>query len=287
MSSLVRKASVLFIIVSLAAAVAAAAPAPKSAFITTSDGVRIHYLEAGKGPAIVFIPGWTMPAEIWERQIAYFSAKHHVVAVDPRSQGDSDKPAEGNYPERRARDYKELVDQLKLEKPVLVGWSMGVPELLSYVDQFGAANVGGVVLVDGFIKFPEAQLAAFLHYMHIMMEDRPKHAGMFVRGMYKKPQPEEYFERIARAAQKTPTPTAVELIISILNRLDWSEMMPKLSGTPVLFTRTKDLASQDESIRAKLPAARIESFDDAGHALFVDDAERFNKALEEFLEARK
>src|ERR1051325_4215642 len=33
-----------------------------SAFFTTSDGIRIHYLEAGKGPAIFFIPGWTMPA---------------------------------------------------------------------------------------------------------------------------------------------------------------------------------------------------------------------------------
>jgi len=44
----------------------------KSNFFKTSDGVRIHYLEAGSGKAIVFIPGWTMPAWIWEKQIAEF-----------------------------------------------------------------------------------------------------------------------------------------------------------------------------------------------------------------------
>ena len=79
-----------------------AAGADKSGTITTSDGVKIHYLEAGQGPAILFIPGWTMPAEIWRPQIDYFSQHYHVVAVDPRSQGDSDKPGDGNYPERRA-----------------------------------------------------------------------------------------------------------------------------------------------------------------------------------------
>ena len=75
--------------------------ASKSDFFTTSDGVRLHYLEAGSGPAIIFQPGWTMPAEIWRSQIDYFARNYHVVALDPRSQGDSDKPTDGNYSERR------------------------------------------------------------------------------------------------------------------------------------------------------------------------------------------
>ncbi|HEX6881417.1 MAG TPA: alpha/beta hydrolase, partial [Terriglobales bacterium] len=113
------------------------AQSPKSAFFTTSDGIKIHYLESGSGRPIVFIPGWTMPAWIWEKQIAEFSKKYHVVAVDPRSQGESDKPTYGHLPETRARDYKELVDHLKLKQPVLVGWSMGCGELMKYAEQFG------------------------------------------------------------------------------------------------------------------------------------------------------
>jgi len=88
----------------------------KSGFIKTSDGVRIHYVEAGEGRAIVFIPGWMMPGWIWQKQIDELSKKYRVIAVDPRSQGESDKPTYGHLPETRARDYKELVDQLGLKK---------------------------------------------------------------------------------------------------------------------------------------------------------------------------
>ena len=91
----------------------------KSGFIKTCDGVRIHYVEAGKGRAIVFIPGWMMPAWIWQKQIDELSKKYRVIAVDPRSQGESDKPTCGHLPETPARDYKELVDQLGLNRPVL------------------------------------------------------------------------------------------------------------------------------------------------------------------------
>src|ERR1035437_1350827 len=98
----------------------------KSIFFVTTDGVRIHYLEAGSGPAIIFQPGWTMPAEIWRSQIDYFARNYHVVALDPRSQGDSDKPTDGNYSERRAQDLHELQAHLDLAPAVLVGWSLGV-----------------------------------------------------------------------------------------------------------------------------------------------------------------
>src|SRR5208283_1809691 len=80
----------------------------KSGIVKTSDGVRIHYLEAGSGRPIVFIPGWTMPAWIWQKQIDEFSKHYHVIAVDPRSQGESDQPSYGHMPETRSRDYKEL-----------------------------------------------------------------------------------------------------------------------------------------------------------------------------------
>src|SRR5437763_15934496 len=135
----------------------------KSEFFKTSDGIRIHYVEAGSGRPIVFIPGWTMPAWIWQKQIDEFSKKYHVIAVDPRSQGESDKPLYGHLPETRARDYTALVDHLGLKQPVMVGWSMACGELVKYAEQFGADNVGGFVLVDGFLSdTPSAEMVLFI-----------------------------------------------------------------------------------------------------------------------------
>lgn len=275
-----RTAGVVLVVVCAMSAWAQAAP--KSGFFTTSDGVRIHYLEVGAGPAIVFIPGWTMPAWIWEKQIAYFAPKYHVIAVDPRSQGESDKPAEGNYPERRARDYKELVEHLHLTRPVLVGWSMGVAELLAYAGQFGTADVQGIVLVDGFVVLDEALQKFFPQWMHTVAADRKAFASSFIPSMFKKPQSESYKQRVIAESLKTPTNTAVEL--GILGRPD-STAFPKLAQTAVLFVASKQLAKQVDTLRAAVPNLQSEMFEDAGHALFVDEPERFNTAVEKFITA--
>jgi hypothetical protein len=63
-------------------------------FVKTSDGVVIHYVEAGSNriaqpsQTILFIPGWTMPGWIWEKQITHFSQSHRVVDYFPQNQLD-------------------------------------------------------------------------------------------------------------------------------------------------------------------------------------------------------
>jgi non-heme chloroperoxidase len=258
----------------------------KNGFVTTSDGVKLHYLEAGSGPAILFVPGWTMPAEIWEAQIRHFSQRYRVVALDPRSQGESAQAAEGHYPERRARDIKEVVDQLGLSPVVLVGWSMGVSEALTYVDQFGTATLRALALVDGNIGEDATPLSAAGNWARVrgMQLNRREFTQKFVRSMYKKPQAEAYYNRITAAALKTPTTTAVTLLANEFARGDWRPVLGKLDR-PVLYAITPDLKAQAEALKARVPAARVEIFGDCGHALFVDDAARFNAVLEEFLRA--
>src|SRR3989441_3759574 len=118
-------------------------------WFVTSDSVRLHYLSAGSGPTIVFVPGWTMPADIWELQLRYFARAHRVIALDPRSQGASERVSEGNFVDRRAQDVHELLRHLGAQHVVLVGWSLGVVEVLRLVERFGTADITGLVLVDG------------------------------------------------------------------------------------------------------------------------------------------
>lgn len=261
-----------------------AAPVVKSGFITSSDGVRLHYLESGRGQALVFVPGWTMPAEIWEPQIRYFAARYRVVALDPRSQGESQQATEGHYPERRAQDVKELVDQLNLAPAVLVGWSMGVPEVLTYVDRFGSATLRAVVLVDGVIggESNPQQIAGQWGVLKAMQSDRRKFTEQFVRGMYEKPHPEAYYKKIIAASLRTPTNTAVTLLGNMFAGGDWRPVLSKLDR-PILYVVTPQLKGQAEMLQRKLPSARVEIFEKAGHALFVDEPDRFNRVLEEFL----
>jgi non-heme chloroperoxidase len=284
-----RLAVVLLCILSVPS-VLAQTTATKSGFVKTSDGVRIHYLEAGRGRPIVFIPGWTMPAWIWQKQIDEFSKHYHVIAVDPRSQGESDQPSYGHLPEIRARDYKELVDQLGLKHPVLVGWSMACGELIKYVEQFGTDNVGGLVLVDGLLadKPNPDMFVAISGWMNQLQQDRQKQADGFVRTMYKKPQPEDYLKRVSDASAQVPADTAVILIYNMLAVKDFSPGLARLSemkaNRPVLFMYQPETQQTADYLKSKLgDKLQLERFDGDGHALFVDDPEKFNRVLEDFL----
>jgi non-heme chloroperoxidase len=261
------------------------AQAAKSGSFKTSDNIRIHYVEVGAGRPIVFIPGWTMPAWIWQKQIDEFSKKYHVVAVDPRSQGESDKPTFGHLPETRARDYKELVDHLGLKQPVLVGWSMACGELLKYAEQFGTDNVAGLVLVDGFISVKSSPdlFAGLSGWMNQLQQDRHKQADGFVRGMYRKPQPEDYLKRVMDASMDVPADTAVVLVYDMV-ATDFSGSFSKIDR-PLLFAYQPDSQKTADLLQSKLgDKVRLEKFDGDGHALFVDDPEKFNRVLEDFVQ---
>src|SRR6266567_6777342 len=279
--------TILVVLLCILLVPSAKAQARRSGFFKTSDGIRIHYVEAGSGRPIVFIPGWTMPAWIWQKQIDEFSKKYRVIAVDPRSQGESDQPTSGHLPETRARDYKELVDQLTLKQPVLVGWSMACGELAKYAEQFGSDNVAGFVLVDGFLadKASPDMVAGISGWMNQLQQDRQKQADGFVRSMYKKPQTDDYLRRVVDSSLQVPADTPVTLIYNMIAVKDFSAGLAKMNR-PVLFAYQPESQQSADFVKLKLgDRVRLERFDGDGHALFVDDPEKFNRVLEQFLQS--
>ena len=106
------------------------AQSPKSAFITTTDGIKIHYFElGGSGTPVILIHGYTANAEgkwIKPNIAQTLAARHRVIAIDARGHGRSDKPHDpAKYGPRMATDVIELMDQLKIQKAHIHGYSMG------------------------------------------------------------------------------------------------------------------------------------------------------------------
>jgi microsomal epoxide hydrolase len=268
----------------LIAPLAAAAEAERRAF-TTSDGARLSYLSAGRGPLIVFEPGWMCPAWIWEAQLAHFrAAGWHAVALDPRAQGESDRPTNGFLPERRARDLRELVEHLNPAAPVvLVGWSMGVGEVLSYASQFGTRDLRALVLVDGFVG-GEPTLEALvgrLQWLEGLQRDPAAFLDGFLKMFFARPQPPGYVARLREDIARTPVNSAVLMQVGHLTR-NFARDLAKVDR-PVLYLCQRMLEKQAERVKAALPAARTEVIDGVGHALFIDDPGRFNTHLDSFL----
>lgn len=270
----------------LALSAFAANSGAKDGFFKTSDGVQLHYLEAGSGPAIVFEPGWSMPAWIWETQLRDLSAHYHIIAIDPRSQGESDKSVGNNSTERRAQDIHELLDHLNLGPAVLVGWSLGVPEIVTYAEQYGGAQVRAYVFVDGVLwdKRNEQFVDTMLGVYKQVQNNRSTFTAAFVRSMYKKPRSDDYYDRLTKAVLKMPTDSAIAASISSMSRADYRPAIAKLDRPVMVMCEAalKPLAA--DLVVANVPGTRVELFEDAGHALFVDAADRFNKTLADFVQ---
>lgn len=272
-------------------------PAVRSGFVVTADGASIHYLEAGPAtrpagqPSLLFVPGWTMTAEIWEKQIARFSRSHRVVAVDPRSQGLSSKTADLNHPAARAADLKRVVQYLELAPVVLVGWSMGVTELASYVDQFGTAGVAGLVLVDGIAgsDFDPNVTPMMFKFAASFGTDRRARTEGFVKGMYRSPDvlaDAAYLQRVTDASLQTPTNSALALFLGAFTA-DYRPALKKIDKPTLIVVAGGEnpWRPKYEEMQQLVPGSRLEAIDGAGHALFVDQPERFNTLVAGFLAA--
>ncbi|SFI14893.1 alpha/beta fold hydrolase [Albimonas pacifica] len=99
------------------------------------NGVRLHYVEGGEGTPIILMPGWPQTWWAFHKIMPALAQKHHVVAVDIRGMGASEKPEGGYDKKTMARDIQELIHALGYEKAHIVGHDIG-----SHVAYAFAAN---------------------------------------------------------------------------------------------------------------------------------------------------
>lgn len=96
-----------------------------------SNGVKIHYVTAGEGEAVVLIHGWMGDTTMWGADAAGNTKLSplpgfEVIAIDCRGHGKSDKFYDPKqYGAEMAEDVVRLLDHLKIKKAHLIGYSMG------------------------------------------------------------------------------------------------------------------------------------------------------------------
>jgi len=113
-------------------------------------GVKIHYLTAGKGPAVILLHGYTQTSRMWKPIIPLLAEKFTVIAPDLPGIGDSDIPKDGLDMKGAAILIHELVKSLGVEKARVVGHDIGLMVAYAYTAQF-PAEVEKLVVLDAFL----------------------------------------------------------------------------------------------------------------------------------------
>ena len=122
-----------------------------NSYISTHDGVQLYYKDWGPrtGQPIVFSHGWPLNADSWESQMLFLASQgYRVIAHDRRGHGRSSQPWDGNDMDHYADDLATVIETLKLENAVLVGFSTGGGEVARYIGRHGTGRVAKVALVS-------------------------------------------------------------------------------------------------------------------------------------------
>jgi len=254
-------------------------------YFQTSDGVRLHYVEVGRGRTIVMVPGWTMPAWIFDQQIRTFSRSWRVVAFDPRAQGGSEVAPSGYDPWRRGQDIAELIDRLGPDPVLLMGWSLGVLDSLAYVNAHGDRRLAGLVLVDNSVGEEPAPIAPARPARPGPKLSYAEKMHRFVAGMFAHPQPRPWLDQLTEACLRTPPTAASALLAYPVPRSFWKEAV-YATDRPLLYVVQPRWAGQAANLAAHRPNTETVVMQGVGHALFVDDPQRFDALVRDFVHRR-
>ena len=117
-------------------------------YLEMRDASRIYYEDEGNGRPVVFLHGWQGSSECFCDVSERLRQEFRCIRYDQRGHMRSSVPKTPPTLRSLAEDLQEILVQLQVESPLLVGWSMGGSTLLEYIRLYGCEKLRGIVIVD-------------------------------------------------------------------------------------------------------------------------------------------
>jgi non-heme chloroperoxidase len=275
----------------------------KVGHVTTSDGVSLYYLEAGKGKPILMIPGWSQTAEQFKYQIAGLSDRYRVIAVDMRGHGESEKPDFGYKISRLAKDVHDMIYALDLHDVNILGHSMGSSVIWNYWDMFGPDRLSKLLLIDQMPMITsnpawseqEKTDAGSIFRPPSLYETINALAGPdgvettkgFIGNMVTKNISADEKAWIIERNLRMPRQYAASLLYNHSTN-DWRDLIPRLDApTLVVGGRVSVVPWRSQVwVSKQIKNSRLEIFEEAqggNHFMFIEGHDKFNDIVAAFV----
>jgi pimeloyl-ACP methyl ester carboxylesterase len=258
----------------------------------TTNGVEMYYIREGQGEPVVLVPGLLFGAHHWQPQIDALKADHDVIAVDLRGQHHTqttDDPA-GYDMWNQMEDVYGLIQQLGIAPVHYVGLSMG-----GFIGMRMALRhpeaLRDLVLIDTTDLPEEPEKVEMYEAFRKEVEGgglenvAPAMPPIFFKAAYIDGQPdkvEEWLDEL-RAGNHQGTAHASR---GVDNRDDVSDRTPTISVPTLVIHGTEDAAiemDRAEALASRIPGARLETVEGAGHQSNVDSPDEISRLLRGFL----
>ena len=265
--------------------------------ISTDDGVKLHYEEAGAGAPIVFVHEFAGDLRSWAPQFAHFSRRYRCIAYNARGYPPSEVPESfERYSQERARDdVLAVMDALRLQRAYVVGLSMGGFAALHFGIKYSARALGLVVAGCGYGAVPaqkeEFQRDARANAKLMLEEGMAKAAATYghrpTRLQLKAKDPRGFEQFIGFFSEHSALGSANTMLGYQARRpslYDLTAEMAAISAPLLVVAGDEDDATLEPGLLMKriIPHAGLAVLPRSGHALNLAEPARFNRLVEDF-----
>ncbi len=260
----------------------------------------MHVAETGSGRPLIFLHGWSSHGGYFGPQVAALARDFRLFMPDLPGHRHSPAGPDALSIPSLATELHRLITTRELEKPVLIGWSMGAMVALDYIAQFGSDGLSGLVIEDMTVKitnesgwrfgirngFDAAQSAAAVAAMRENWSGYSQTAmpRLFARSYT----PEAALGEWIAAEITHNDGAAMAALWQSMAEQDYRTLLPTLA-LPVLILHGGESQLYEPAVSqwmaANIPGARRCCFDNAGHSPHLEVPEAYNSALVEFVSA--
>lgn len=259
----------------------------------SSNGIRIHYHRTGGNkPQVLLLHGLTDNGACWTPVIEQLKADYDCIAPDARGHGLSDAPARGYAPADHAADAAALIQALKLNRPAVIGHSMGGAVAAVLASQHPEL-VGAAVFEDPAwfaetrTPTPEQSTTMKKSWLEDMRANKQKTREAMIAGAQAKNSRWSLAELQPWADAHGQVHEEVLQWMDV-PAVDWRAALQHIQCPALLVTGDVDhgaiispeQAAQAQSLNAQLQVAHIAG---AGHCIRRDDFAAFMAAVKKFL----
>ena len=235
------------------------------------DGLKIQLaVWEGKGKQILCIHGITASCRFWDCLASALAPHHRVIAMDLRGRGLSDKPPTGYSIEHHCKDILALMEDQGLERPVLMGHSLGAFISLVFSAQY-PQRVDRLILVDGGGKLSETQMARVfsgikpsLDRLGQIFPSLEAYLAQMKQAPYLQPwnsYMETYFryeiEEVRGGVRSRVHPKHIEEEAKNLGKVDSSQFYSKATSPTLILRATKGMLAEDDLLLPEDVADRM------------------------------
>lgn len=234
---------------------------------------------------IVFIHGSGDTARIWRPQLDYFGPSR-AIAIDLPGHGEraDSLPSDAGVQEYARAAYEIVVNELKLDHPIIAGHSLGGAIALMMALDYGTTELGGLILIGTGARLrvlPELLATA---------QTTPQKATLQLKAMSIAPTTPVTMPAELMNEQVTPGPNVLYRDLAACNSFDYMTRISEISLPTLIICGAEDRSTPvkySQYLHDHISGSTLRIIPNAGHYVFREQPEAVNHAIEEWLQQQE